>query len=367
MQDLFMSKAVARWLLLVCFLIVFMVVFGGLVRLTRSGLSIVEWNVITGVVPPLGEKAWQQEFAKYQQTPEYQKINYNMTLEEYRQIFYLEYFHRLIARLAGLAVVLPLLYFLWKRVIPWRRSARYLLIAVLFAIQGAMGWYMVSSGLVDRPAVSHFRLTLHLLLALTLLALTLRTWLHLTFGRPAVRGGWPRPAGYALSWLLIAVLVLQIAYGGLVAGLKAGHASNTWPLMFGYLVPPGLLSIVEPWWRNLLEAAATVHFVHRWFAFVVLLVSLILWWVSRRHGYSPLIGKSLALMIGLVAIQIGLGISVVVFGVPLLLALAHQFTALCLFIVAVFLNHRLGAEATVERAPGARVSPLSTRRSQPAS
>jgi cytochrome c oxidase assembly protein subunit 15 len=334
------QRAVAMWLFTVCFLIIGLVVFGGYVRLTRSGLSIVEWNVITGVIPPLGEAAWQAEFAKYQQTPELQKVNQAMTLE-YKSIFYVEYFHRLIARIAGLIVVAPLFVFLWREAIPWRKSGVYWLIAVLFGFQGFLGWYMVSSGLVDRPSVSHYRLTIHLLTALALLALTLWIALRLAYGapRPAQHSAQSGASGWGVA--LLAVLVLQIAYGGLVAGMKAGHASDTWPLMFGYLLPPGLLSVVQPWWVNLLETAATVHFVHRWFAFVVLLVVAILFVRSRRSQHAAAIGRTLGLLLALVGVQIVLGISVVWFHVPLLLALSHQAVALLLFVVVIVLNYQL--------------------------
>ncbi|RME83143.1 MAG: heme A synthase [Caldilineae bacterium] len=335
------NKALTIWLFVVSFLIVFMVVFGGLVRLTRSGLSIVEWNPVSGVIPPIGEQAWQAEFAKYQQTPEYQKVNAGMTLAEYKEIFLLEYFHRLIARFAGLLVAIPLLYFLFKGIIPWRRSAVYILIGIGFAFQGVLGWYMVSSGLIDRPAVSHFRLTAHLLTALGLLALTLWMALKHAYGFPEPVPHARQTPAFRLAILLMIVLVLQISYGGLVAGLKAGHASDTFPLMFGYLIPPGLLSVVQPWWKNLLETAATVHFVHRWFAFVVLLMALILYGTTRRRANSVTVHRSLLLLMALVVVQILLGISVIWFHVPIVLALLHQFTALCLFIVALFIIYRL--------------------------
>lgn len=335
------QRTVAVWLFFVCFLIVGLVVFGGYVRLTRSGLSIVEWNVITGMVPPIGEAAWQAEFAKYQQTPEFQKVNQAMTLAEYKSIFYVEYFHRLIARIAGLIVVVPLFVFLWRGMIPWRKSGVYWLIAALFGFQGFLGWYMVSSGLVERPSVSHYRLTIHLLTALTLLALTLWMALRLmdSTSRPAGQGAQTAAARWGVA--LLVVLVLQIAYGGLVAGMKAGHASDTWPLMFGYLLPPGLLSAVQPWWVNLLETAATVHFVHRWFAFVVLLATAVLFWQTRDSRHAPVIGRMLGLLLVLVGLQIVLGISVIWFHVPLLLALSHQAVALLLFIVVITLNYQL--------------------------
>jgi len=320
-----------------------MVVVGGYVRLARAGLSIVEWNPVTGVIPPLTEEAWHTEFAKYQQTPEFQIVNPTMTLDGYKRIFYLEWAHRLIARLAGLVVVLPLIYFLWRGIIPWRRSGIYLLIAALFAFQGFLGWYMVASGLVDRPHVSHFRLTIHLLTALTLLGLALWTALDRIYGASAA--GRRRASGPGIG--VLAIIVLQIAYGGLVAGLEAGHVSNTWPLMAGALVPPGLLAVAGSWLESLLEAPMTVHFVHRWLAFVVLAVAL---WSYVRHpagagSVARQVRAAALLLVAVIAVQIALGIGVVLFGVPIWLALSHQAVALAMFVVAVYLNHRLASTA----------------------
>ncbi|MGC8781316.1 MAG: COX15/CtaA family protein [Anaerolineae bacterium] len=333
------NKAVTSWLFVVAALVAVMVVVGGYVRLARAGLSIVEWNPVTGVIPPLTEQAWQAEFAKYRETPEFKIMNPTMTLDGYKRIFYLEWAHRLIARLAGLVVVVPLAWFLWRRIIPWRRSGVYLLIAGLFAFQGFLGWYMVASGLVDRPHVSHFRLTIHLLTALTLLGLALWTGLDRAYGTADAgrrRASWPGIG-------VLAIILLQIAYGGLVAGLKAGHVANTWPLMLGALVPAGLLAQGRSVLFSLLEAPLTVHFIHRWLAFVVLAVAL---WFYLRH---PAAGGSVArqiraaalLLVGIIVLQIALGIGVVLFGVPLWLALAHQATALAMFVIAVYLNHRL--------------------------
>ena len=327
------------WLLVVAGLAAVMVVVGGYVRLTRSGLSIVEWNVISGVIPPLGEQAWQQEFAKYQQTPEFKIVNSTMTLEGYKSIFYLEWAHRLIARMAGLIVALPLAYFLWKGIIPWRKSAVYIFIALLFAFQGFLGWYMVSSGLVLEPHVSHYRLTIHLLAALLLLAIALWQALNL-LASPAARG---RPHWSWLGLSALAIIVVQISYGGLVAGLKAGHVSNTWPLIFGQLIPAGMLEVVEPWYLSLVEGPLTVHFIHRWLAFAVLAIAL---WLYFRSGAgktkaAPQIHRSAALLVAIVTVQILLGISVVLFGVPLWLALLHQGIAVVMFAVAIYLNHCL--------------------------
>ncbi len=338
------NRAITRWLFVVVGLIMFMVVLGGYVRLTRSGLSMVEWEPVRGIIPPIGEQQWQEEFAKYQATPEFKIINKSMTLEGYKQIFYVEYIHRLLARFAGLIVVIPLLVFLLKGIIPWRKSAVYLAIALLFAFQGFMGWYMVSSGLRDVPAVSPFRLTIHLLLALFLLALTLWMALNHLYRFPQKVEGATRSSPFIVSLLVIAVLVLQISYGGLVAGMKAGHVSNTWPLMFGRLIPPGLLAQLEPWWMNLLTAPATVHFIHRWLAFGVLLAAFFLYWVAKKRQYSTAVHKAIVWLIILIGVQITLGVTVVWFNVALVLALLHQATALFLFVTTIFISYRLAHE-----------------------
>lgn len=337
------NKKVTRWLLVVCGLIMIMVVFGGYVRLTRSGLSIVEWNPISGVIPPIGEAAWEAEFAKYQQTPEGQFINYNMTLEGYKRIFYVEYLHRLLGRFAGLFVVIPLFYYLYKGIIPWRKSAVYLAIAALFGFQGFLGWYMVSSGLVENPAVDHFRLTAHLLMALFLLALTMWTALRHMHGFPAGSKGKGSRSTLpsVLSAMVLTVLVIQITYGGFVAGLKAGWVSNTWPLMGGRWIPNTLFAQFDAWWQNLISAPVGVHFVHRWFAFVVLGTAVWLYFITRRPGYSATVRKAVVYFLGLVAVQIALGVSTIWFSVPIFLALTHQAVGLLLFMVAVYIRYEM--------------------------
>ncbi len=351
------SKLVTRWLFITCGIIMILVVFGGYVRLTRSGLSIVEWNPISGAVPPIGAEAWQAEFAKYQQTPEFQKLNTSMTLEEYEKIFYVEFIHRLIARFAGLGVVIPLFYWLFTGVIPWRKSIPYLLIGLLFGAQGYMGWYMVQSGLIDNPAVSHYRLAAHLLTALLLLALTLWLALTHTHGFKKLNRTSIKSSPFWLSLLLTAVLIIQITYGAFMAGLKAGYVSNTFPLMYGKLLPPGLLSFVDPWWRNLISAAPTVHYIHRWFAFVVLIVAGILFWVAKQRSYDAAIQRNALIMIGLICVQILLGISVIWFSVPTWLALVHQGTALFLFITAVILNYQFSHLPVPESEQVAQLKP----------
>jgi cytochrome c oxidase assembly protein subunit 15 len=336
-----LDKPVTLWLLTICTLVLLMVVLGGYTRLARAGLSIVEWDIVSGVLPPLDETAWQATFARYQQTPEYQKVNSAMSLAEYQRIFYIEYSHRLLGRIAGLVVVLPLVFFVAKGSIPWRRSASYWLIVLLFGLQGFVGWYMVSSGLVDRPSVSPYRLTLHLLTALVVLGLTF--WAALNRLYPVPTRSRRAAPGYGWARLLLVLLVVQIGYGGLMAGMKAGHLSDTFPRMFGYLIPPGLFTLLQPSWLNLVADATVVHFVHRWFAFAVLLVATgLAVLVNRRAGQRSLQLGGLAL--GLLAgVQVMLGVSVLWLRVPLALALLHQVTALLLFLAVLFLVHRLRA------------------------
>ena len=334
---------VTRWLLLVAFLVFLMVIVGGFVRLSRAGLSIVEWDVVTGVFPPIGDEAWEASFAEYRQTPEYLLVNQGMTLSEYQYIFYLEWAHRLIARIAGLIVVAPLVWFMARGVISVRESLRYWGIAVLFGIQGAIGWIMVSSGLQDRPMVSHFRLTIHLLAALVLLGLTL--WMALDRVRnasPSNRRVGPASTSIrVLTWAVLGTTVLQIAYGGLVAGLRAGHVSNTWPLMFGYLVPPNLLSVVDPWWMNLFEPLGS-HWVHRWLAFVVtgLAIGLFVLVLRERPADTASVRATRWLLVAL-GIQIGLGVATVLLNVPKWFALTHQGVGIAVFCIALVATHRI--------------------------
>jgi heme a synthase len=342
-------KPLSIWLYTVCIFIGALVLIGGYTRLTRSGLSIVEWNVIMGVIPPIGQEAWEAEFAKYQASPQGQLINPNMTLEGYETIYAIEYFHRLIGRVAGLVYVLPLFYFLARGVIPWRKSAPYLTIGLGFAFQGFLGWYMVASGLEDQPRVSQYRLAAHLIAALSLLALTF--WVALE-QRVGSESRLPRERSEPAFGLvrapaagLMIVVLIQIAYGALVAGLKAGHMSNTWPLMFGQLIPPGLFAKLEPWWINLFASEITVHFIHRWFAFAVLGLSTWVYVQARKQGIAHHttadVQKASLLVVILTLFQMTLGVLTVWFNVAIPLALIHQGMAMLLFLAVVFLNYRL--------------------------
>ena len=333
------SARVGNWLFLFASLVAFLVVFGGFVRLTRSGLSITEWNPISGTVPPLSESAWQEEFSKYQETPEFQQINFNMTLEEYKYIFYIEWFHRFLARFAGLVYAIPVFYFLFTKQIPFKNFGIYFVMGMLFIAQAFVGWVMVASGLVDRPSVSHFNLTIHLLLALTLFGLALWTAFGHKYGFPdkTKRAKWSLPSKLAL--LSFVLLVIQIAYGGMTAGLKAGHVSDTWPLMFGKLIPPNLFSSFS----NIFESPQTIVFIHRWFGFAVLIAIMSLYFAVRKHSHTVEIKNGINWLLALVAFQIVLGILTVLLRVPIVIALAHQAGALSLFALLIYFIHRLRA------------------------
>jgi len=332
-------RAVMNWLFIFAFIVAFLVVFGGFVRLTRSGLSIVEWNPISGTIPPIGEQAWQDEFAKYQQTPEFQQINSNMTLEEYQYIFYIEWIHRFIARLAGLVYAIPVFYFLLKKNIPFKEFGIYFVMGLLFIAQAFAGWIMVASGLGDRPSVSHFNLTVHLLLALALLGLSLWTALGHKYGfsNAGKNTKWSTPSKLALVSFIL--LIIQITYGGMTAGLKAGHVSDTWPLMFGKLIPPNLFSS----FINIFETPQTIVFIHRWFAFAVLVAITALYFSARKESRSIEIQNVLNWLLGLVVFQIILGILTVLLHVQIAIALAHQAGALALFALMIYLIQRLQA------------------------
>ena len=331
------NRAVMRWLFLFASIVAFLVVFGGFVRLTRSGLSITEWNPISGTVPPRGEAAWQEEFAKYQATPEFQQINFHMTLEEYKYIFYIEWFHRLLARFAGLIYAIPVFYFLFTKQIAFKDFGIYFLMGMLFIAQAVAGWIMVASGLVDRPAVSHFNLTIHLLLALALFGLALWTAFGHKYGfhNGTKRAKWSLSSKLAL--LSFVLLIIQISYGGMTAGLKAGHVSDTWPLMLGRLIPPNLFGA----FINIFEAPQTIIFIHRWFAFAVFIAVIALYVITRKQKHSAEIKNGLNWMLGLVAFQIVLGILTVLFRVQIAIALAHQAGALSLFALMIYFIHRL--------------------------
>ncbi|MCZ6523854.1 MAG: COX15/CtaA family protein [Alphaproteobacteria bacterium] len=330
------QRAVALWLLIVAALIFAMVVLGGVTRLTHSGLSMVEWRPLTGWLPPFGEAAWQAEFEHYKQYPEYRKINLGMALAEFKGIFRFEYAHRVLGRLIGIAFALPFLYFLLRRRLEPGLTPKLVLMLVLGGLQGLLGWYMVMSGLVDRPDVSQYRLTAHLGLAVVVYGYILWTALGLLF---APEGA---PAGLRRAMFLVATLVfLVMLSGGLVAGLDAGFSYNTFPLMNGDWVAAEAFS-EEPWLRDLFENPASVQFEHRLLALVAALAVAALWIAARPAGGGRgAVSAVHALLAALVA-QVTLGVLTLIYVVPVALAAAHQAGAMVLISVAVIAAQAMG-------------------------
>jgi len=327
-------RAVAAWLLACAALVLVIVVVGGITRLTESGLSIVEWQPITGALPPMSQADWETLFAKYRATPQFAQAFPDMDLDGFKRIFWWEYIHRLLGRAIGLVFLLPFLWFLLRgrleRTLAWKLAG----IFVLGALQGALGWYMVKSGLVAEPRVSHFRLTAHLGLALAIFAAEL--WIALELLRPRTGA---RPDRFALA--LAGLVYLMALSGGFVAGLRAGHAYNTFPLMNGHLIPPEAF-MLEPWWRNFLWNVAAVQLVHRGFFWLLLVLVPLLWWRLRKTKARIPAYCLLAMFF----IQAALGISTLLLKVPIPLAAAHQGGAVLLLACALWTAHAARREAS---------------------
>ena len=315
-----------------------MVVVGGVTRLTHSGLSITEWQPIVGTLPPLSAADWNDAFAKYQSTPEYAQVNKDMTLEAFKGIFWWEYFHRLLGRAIGLVFFAPLVWFVSRNRIPRGYSPRLFAIFLLGGMQGALGWYMVQSGLVDDPRVSQLRLTAHLGLAFLIFGAMF--WTALSLLRP--RQEHPSRDASGLAWFaagLVALVFVMVLSGGLVAGIRAGFAYNTFPLMNGQLVPPEIL-LIDPWYRNFYNNMATVQFVHRLIALLLTVSIPWFWWRSRRAlSLGSGARHAASLLLAMLAVQVTLGISTLLLAVPLPLAAAHQAGAVLLFAAALNALH----------------------------
>jgi heme a synthase len=369
-------RPIAVWLLLCCAMIFAMVVIGGITRLTLSGLSITEWQPVVGAVPPLSPAAWAAEFDKYKHIPQYRLLNHGMSLAAFKTIYLWEYVHRLWGRLIGIAYALPLLYFGLRRRVPRRLVGPLAGILVLGFLQGALGWYMVESGLADRVEVSQYRLVAHLALALLIYALTL--WIALgilwpagaespspsfrkeTGRRPAIRpltpafsldggegvsGRWRRTAE-----AIIALVALTIAAGGFVAGLNAGLTYNTFPLMDGSFVPAGYAQL-HPFVRNWFENVPAVQFDHRLLAMTTATTVVLLWLAGWRAALPHPPRVALHALLAAALLQFALGVSTLLFVVPIPLAAAHQAGAVLLLTAAIVLRHQL-RRRRLDLAPG---------------
>ncbi len=328
-------RALRIWLGAVALLIVAMILVGGATRLTNSGLSITEWQPIVGVVPPLTEADWQKAFAAYQKIPQYTELNQGMSLGEFKTIFWWEWAHRFLGRFIGIAFFVPFVLFWIAGVIPRSLLPRLAGLFVLGGLQGALGWYMVKSGLVDRTDVSQYRLAAHFGVALSILGYTL--WLAFGLGGET-RSEQAKPAGRVPAVIaggVLALVFLQLLAGALVAGLDAGRGYNTWPLINGAFVPNGLLE-ATPWYLNAFENPLAVQFDHRMIGYTVVIASLAqLAFLAWRKAPQPLIGSAMTLAL-LAVLQATLGVWTLLLAVPIPLGLAHQAGAVAVFAAAVY-------------------------------
>lgn len=334
------DRAIAMWLIMVAILIYIMVILGGVTRLTGSGLSMVEWDPIMGVLPPLSELEWQETFQKYQQFPEYQKLNKGMNLDEFKGIFVFEYSHRLLGRFIGLAFFVPFLFFLFKKRIRPQLTPKLIIMFILGGMQGLLGWYMVKSGLVHDPHVSQYRLAAHLTAAI--LIYTYILWVAWGLLYPSPQNAWVRGIEKLRfhTRLAAVIIMIMIISGALVAGTRAGLGFNTFPLMNGYFLPPGLFSM-SPFYLNFVENPTTIQFDHRMIAYLLILYIPYVWYKAGRYALATRTRNTFQLLLFVFALQIFLGITTLLLEVPVALAASHQAGALLLLTVVLFIIHEL--------------------------
>jgi heme a synthase len=331
-------RAVRYWLISIAALIALMVVVGGATRLTESGLSIVEWKPVTGALPPLNQAQWVQAFEAYKTIPQYREMNAGMDLAEFKTIFWWEWSHRLLGRVIGLAFLLPFLWFIWRGALAPELRRRLWLIFGLGALQGAVGWWMVASGLSQRVEVSQYRLATHLVLALLIFAAVIWTVRRLSERAPLV----PSLRMKVTSMGLVVLTFLQIYFGALVAGLRAGKIYNTWPDIDGSFIPAaGRLFFEAPWWRNLFDNPLTVQFEHRMTAYLLLALAILHAVDAVRSRVGAAAANGALWLAGIIAVQAALGILTLLNQVPMDIALAHQAIAIAVLALAIVQAERL--------------------------
>lgn len=342
------DRQIAYWLIVLAILIYIMVILGGVTRLTGSGLSIVEWDPIMGVIPPLNETEWQETFDKYKQFPEYQKINRDMDLAGFKQIFVYEYAHRLLGRTIGLVFLLPFLFFYFNKRIKPGLMPRLITMFVLGGLQGLLGWFMVKSGLVDRPNVSQYRLAAHFATALLIYGYILWTAWSLLY--PTPRNSWVpgiKRLRSQMRWLTLLVIVMIIS-GAFVAGTHAGAVFKTFPDMNGHFIPPGIFS-VSPLYLNFFENPTTIQFTHRLIAYLIISFVIFIWLRSRHYTLTSSTRNAINFMLLFLTLQVTLGILTLLSvpsepvraGIFVPLGAAHQGGALLLLSIVLFINHEL--------------------------
>ena len=331
------NKKVIYWLFSGCALIFIMVVVGGITRLTHSGLSIPDYKLISGIIPPINDQQWQEAFELYKQYPEYQKLNSNISLTEFKGIFFWEWLHRVIGRAIGLVFIIPFLYFIITRQLDKSTIKKTIILLILGGFQGFLGWYMVKSGLVDRPDVSHYRLAAHLTTAFVTFAFTLWVALDLIFPIKQTINKTYRN----LIRIGLAILFIQIIYGAFVAGLDAGFIHNHWPMMSeGKFMHETVLTEKTPVYKNFIEGRSGVQFVHRILAFIVVFSVLIIYINGKKIAVSNYQLYGLNSLLILVGVQSLLGVLAILLRVPLWLGIAHQIGAFLLLSSMIFTLHR---------------------------
>ena len=325
------ARSISNWLFGVAALVFVMIIVGAITRLTESGLSMVEWRPLIGTLPPLNEEAWTRVFELYKQTPEFQKKNFWMGIEDFKRIFFWEWFHRFMGRMIGVAYALPFFYFLLTKKIPDGFKLKLLFLLTLGGLQGLLGWYMVQSGLVDRPSVSHYRLSAHLGVALLIFSL-------LIWNALSIRGVEknPSPQLYTHAWITLGFMILTIFWGAYTAGLDAGLVYNEFPLMSGGIMPPDMWHL-QPYWINFFENIPSVQFTHRWLAITTAGIILTLW----GHAlYNKNVIWPIHILALLITIQVGLGIATLLSGVHINLATAHQAGAALLLATMTIILYK---------------------------
>lgn len=329
-------KIIEKWLIIGAILVLCMIVIGGITRLTQSGLSIVHWKPISGIIPPLNETDWQIEFEHYQNTPEFKLKNAHYNLDDFKKIYFWEYLHRFMGRLTGIIFIIPFLYFSFTRKINDLKLFKNLLIIFLLgALQGYAGWYMVKSGLVDNPHVSHFRLAIHLGLALILLSFIV--WEILKFRIPIINYDYPKHQNIRkLLGITTVLLSVQIVFGAFMSGLKAGYIYPTFPKMGDEWIPQSIVNTFNDIGIiSLVENPISVQFIHRWLGAGILLFVFWVYLKSKKEVISSLQLKSIKMILFTIAIQFTLGVLTLLFSVPIILGILHQFIAVMLLMTLV--------------------------------
>ncbi|MBX9821642.1 MAG: COX15/CtaA family protein [Afipia birgiae] len=340
-------RSVRAWLIIVAALVVCTLMVGGATRLTESGLSIVEWKPVTGTIPPLTDAEWSKQFEAYKTIPQYREMNHGMSLAEFKTIFWWEWAHRLLGRLIGAVFLLPFLWFLWRGFLSSELKRRLWTIFVLGGAQGAVGWWMVASGLSGRVSVSQYRLAIHFMLAVLILSAIIWTLRRLQVRPPSVAPMRVKVTGR----ILLALLFLQFYFGALVAGLRAGRVFNTWPLIDGAFIPSAArLFFEQPWWRNFFDNTLTVQFTHRMIAYALVALAIVHAIDAVRSRTGPAIISSALWIMATMIFQAVVGILTLLNQVPIDLGLAHQAVAIVVLTLALVHVERLGG-ALPDRTP----------------